>query len=112
MDESREAEPRLRRNERTHRHPNILRLFTYFHDSKRIFLVLEYSIKGELFKHLQKEGRFSEPRTAKVRESLSSSVRSHLAHPSFSTRIKWRMHWRTCTKSTSYTETSSRKTFS
>lgn len=48
------------------RHPNILRLFTYFHDTKRIFLVLEYSIKGELFKHLQREGRFSEARTAKV----------------------------------------------
>jgi hypothetical protein len=48
------------------RHPNILRLYAYFHDSKRIFLVLEYAIKGELFKHLQREGRFSEKKSSRV----------------------------------------------
>jgi aurora kinase, other len=48
------------------RHPNILRLYAYFHDTKRIFLVLEYAIKGELFKHLQREGRFSEKKSSRV----------------------------------------------
>ncbi|GHJ87225.1 hypothetical protein NliqN6_3627 [Naganishia liquefaciens] len=66
------------------RHPNILRLFTYFHDSKRIFLVLEYSIKGELFKHLQKEGRFSEPRTAKYTYQMADALaylhKKHVIH--------------------------------
>ncbi|KAJ9100520.1 hypothetical protein QFC21_003563 [Naganishia friedmannii] len=66
------------------RHPNILRLFTYFHDTKRIFLVLEYSIKGELFKHLQREGRFSEARTAKYTYQMADALaylhKKHVIH--------------------------------
>ena len=30
-------------------HPNILRLYGYFHDEKRVYLVMEYAPKGELF---------------------------------------------------------------
>lgn len=48
-------------------HPNILRLFGHFHDSKRIFLILEFAGQGELYKMLRKVGRFSEPRAAEVR---------------------------------------------
>ena len=40
------------------RHPNILRLYGHFHDSKRVFLILEFAGKGELYKHLRKEHRF------------------------------------------------------
>ncbi|OQR77605.1 aurora kinase A-A-like, partial [Tropilaelaps mercedesae] len=32
------------------RHKNILRLFGYFHDEKRVYLILEYAPGGELFK--------------------------------------------------------------
>lgn len=49
------------------RHPNILRLFGHFHDSKRVFLILEFAGQGELYKMLRKVGRFSERRAAEVR---------------------------------------------
>ena len=42
------------------RHVNILRLYGYFFDNKRIYLILEYSPRGELYKHLQSKGRFGE----------------------------------------------------
>ena len=48
------------------RHPNILRLYGYFHDSKRIFLVLEFAAKGELYKQLSKLGKFDEKRSSRV----------------------------------------------
>lgn len=44
----------------------MLRLYTYFHDSKRIILALEFANKGELFKHLQREGRFDDKRSSRV----------------------------------------------
>ena len=32
------------------RHPNVLRLYAYFDDLKRIYLVLEFAPQGELYK--------------------------------------------------------------
>lgn len=49
-----------------HRHPNILRFYNYFHDRKRVFLVLEYAPRGEMYKELQKYQRFDDQRTATV----------------------------------------------
>jgi len=46
------------------RHPNILRLYGYFHDKDRVFLVLEFAENGELYRHLQKHGPFTERKTA------------------------------------------------
>ncbi|EEB10124.1 cAMP-dependent protein kinase catalytic subunit, putative [Pediculus humanus corporis] len=48
------------------RHPNILRLYGYFHDDARVYLILEYAPNGELFKLLQSqpEKRLDEKRTA------------------------------------------------
>ncbi|XP_021689746.2 serine/threonine-protein kinase Aurora-1 isoform X2 [Hevea brasiliensis] len=46
------------------RHPNILRLYGYFYDQKRVYLILEYAAKGELYKELQKCKYFSERRAA------------------------------------------------
>lgn len=48
------------------RHPHILRMYNYFYDEKRIYLILEYAAKGELYKELQKCQRFPEDRAAKV----------------------------------------------
>ena len=31
------------------RHPNILRLYGYFYDAKRVFLILEYAPQGTIF---------------------------------------------------------------
>ena len=53
---------RLRRR----RNDNILRLYGYFFDQTRIYLILEFAAKGELYKELQKAGRFDEKRSAKV----------------------------------------------
>lgn len=48
------------------RHPNILRLYGYFHDATRIYLILEYAPEGTLYKELnsQPNKRFNENRTA------------------------------------------------
>ncbi|XP_041375627.1 aurora kinase A-A-like isoform X2 [Gigantopelta aegis] len=46
------------------RHPNILRLFGYFHDKTRVYLMLEYAPRGEMYKELQKCTRFDEKRTS------------------------------------------------
>ncbi|GAB1602060.1 aurora kinase B [Argonauta hians] len=46
------------------RHPNILRLYGYFHDKSRVYLILEYAPEGELYKHLQKKKRFNEQTAA------------------------------------------------
>lgn len=42
------------------RHPNIMRLYGYFHDATKVYLVLEYAPNGEVFKRLAKETRFDE----------------------------------------------------
>lgn len=36
------------------RHKNILRMFGYFYDEKRIYLILEFAPQGELYKKLMK----------------------------------------------------------
>jgi aurora kinase, other len=53
-------------------HPNVLRLFAWFHDEERIVLVLEYAARGELYKVLRAAGHFSE-RTAATVSSRSPS---------------------------------------
>lgn len=55
------------------RHPNILRLYGYFHDERRIFLMLEFAGKGELYKQLHKVHHFSEKRSSRVSGTLTSS---------------------------------------
>jgi len=45
------------------KHPNILRMYGWFHDENRIYLILEFACYGELYKKLRKAGRFDE-RTA------------------------------------------------
>lgn len=65
------------------RHPNILRLYGYFYDDKRVYLILEYAAGGELYKKLRKAGKFSEEQASKV-----LSIRDIL----FSTYCKWHKH--------------------
>lgn len=56
------------------RHKNVLRLFGYFHDENRVYLILEYASKGELYKELQRASRFSEPRAAEYVGSLADAL--------------------------------------
>lgn len=60
------------------RNRHILRMYGYFYDSKRIYLILEYSPGGELFKRLTQKGRFSERTSARYISDLSSAL--HYCH--------------------------------
>ncbi|KJZ78949.1 Serine kinase ark1 [Hirsutella minnesotensis 3608] len=66
------------------RHPNILQLFGHFHDSKRVFLILEFAGKGELYKHLRRENRFPEWKAAQYIAQMASALRylhrKHIIH--------------------------------
>lgn len=66
------------------RHPNILRLFGYFYDETRVFLILEYAAQGELYGDLQRLGSFDEPRAAGYIASLAHALdychRKHVIH--------------------------------
>ncbi|XP_010330209.1 zinc finger protein 264 isoform X5 [Saimiri boliviensis] len=55
-------------------HPNILRLYNYFHDARRVFLILEYAPRGELYKELQKSEKLDEQRTATIIEELADAL--------------------------------------
>eukprot|EP00879_Flechtneria_rotunda_P032517 GHRR01035734.1.p1 GENE.GHRR01035734.1~~GHRR01035734.1.p1 ORF type:complete len:360 (+),score=122.53 GHRR01035734.1:118-1197(+) len=56
------------------RHMNILRLYGYFYDKEKVYLILEYAAKGELYKELQQLGHFDEQRTASYVLSLSRAL--------------------------------------
>ncbi|KZT11787.1 kinase-like protein [Laetiporus sulphureus 93-53] len=56
------------------RHPNVLRLYGYFHDEKRIFLMLEFAGKGELYKQLSRHGSFTEKRSARYIDQMSDAL--------------------------------------
>ena len=56
------------------RHPNILRLYAWFHDDNRIFLVLEYAARGEVYQKLQKYGAFHPARAARYTCELTSAI--------------------------------------
>ncbi|KAF8630882.1 hypothetical protein AX17_005240 [Amanita inopinata Kibby_2008] len=56
------------------RHPNVLRLYGYFHDEKRIFLMLEFAGKGELYKQLSKYGCFSEKRSSRYIDQMADAL--------------------------------------
>lgn len=56
------------------RHRNILRLYCYFCDQDRIYMVMEYANKGSLFQILQKEVRFSESRAKRYIKQLIDAL--------------------------------------
>jgi len=56
------------------RHKHIIRLFTWFHDKERVYLVLEYCCNGEVFNKLRDEGTFNEQQTARYICDLASAL--------------------------------------
>ncbi|KAK7746152.1 spindle assembly checkpoint kinase [Diatrype stigma] len=66
------------------RHPNILQLYGHFHDSKRVFLIIEFAGKGELYKHLRRENRFPEWKASQYIAQMASALRylhrKHVIH--------------------------------
>jgi len=66
---SEHVEGQVRRELEIHsnlRHPNIVRLYTWFQDETRIFLVLEYANYGELYEKLQRYKRLPPPVVSKI----------------------------------------------
>ncbi|KAF5192718.1 kinase domain [Thalictrum thalictroides] len=65
-------------------HPNVLRLFGWFHDADRIFLILEYAHRGELYKLLKKFGHLPEKQAATYIASLTKALaychQKHVIH--------------------------------
>ncbi|XP_062213238.1 serine/threonine-protein kinase Aurora-3-like isoform X3 [Phragmites australis] len=55
-------------------HPNVLRLFAWFHDDERVVLVLEYAARGELYKVLRASGHFTERTAATYVASLAAAL--------------------------------------
>jgi aurora kinase A len=57
------------------RHPNILRMYGFFHDEQRIYLILEYASGGTLFNALKKFTKFDENKSARYIKSLVSALK-------------------------------------
>ena len=69
----------LRREVEIHtrlRHQNIVRMYSYFHDKDRVFLVMEYCPGGTLFDALKSmpNKRFDEPYAANVMKQLCAAL--------------------------------------
>lgn len=66
------------------RHVNILRLYSFFHDAKRVYLMLEMAPGGELFTLLQSRNSFSEARSAwyfkQMVEAINYCHTKHIIH--------------------------------
>jgi aurora kinase len=63
------------------RHANILRLYGYFYDATRVYLILEFAAKGELYKELQKVQRFSEERGSNYIQQITKALQyCHTKH--------------------------------
>eukprot|EP00270_Netrium_digitus_P015355 TRINITY_DN5365_c0_g1_i1.p1 TRINITY_DN5365_c0_g1~~TRINITY_DN5365_c0_g1_i1.p1 ORF type:complete len:363 (+),score=68.06 TRINITY_DN5365_c0_g1_i1:109-1197(+) len=63
------------------RHKNILRLYGFFYDQTRVYLVLEYAEKGELYKQLQRARFFSEERAATYMVQMARALKyCHVRH--------------------------------
>ncbi|KAL1490535.1 hypothetical protein ABEB36_013211 [Hypothenemus hampei] len=68
------------------KHPNVLQLLAWFHDSHRIYLVLEYAGKGELYPILKDSpnGRFDDRTAAKyiyqVADALEYCHQNNVIH--------------------------------
>lgn len=56
------------------RHPSIIRLFTYFWDEQRVYLVLEFASGGELYKELKKKSKFSERKAAQIVADVAEAL--------------------------------------
>ena len=66
------------------RHKNILRMYGYFYDTKRVYMILEYSPKGEIYKDLLRRKKFSERRAAfyisRIAAAMDYCHQKHVIH--------------------------------
>ncbi|CAH1130031.1 unnamed protein product [Ceutorhynchus assimilis] len=59
------------------RHPNILRLYGYFHDDTRVYIILEYAPKGSVYNFLmsQPQKRFTEDVCARYIRQIADALK-------------------------------------
>merc|ERR1719468_1248406 len=66
------------------KHPNILRMYGWFHDENRIYIILEFACYGELYKKLKKAGRLDEKTAAtymyQIADALLYLHNKHVIH--------------------------------
>lgn len=55
-------------------HPNIIRVYEFFEDNKRFYIVMEQCSGGELFEEILKRQNFGEPQAAIILQQLFSAV--------------------------------------
>jgi calcium-dependent protein kinase len=55
-------------------HPNIVKIFEYFEDDKRFYIVTEHIEGGELFDEIIARGKFGERDAASLMRALLSTV--------------------------------------
>lgn len=70
--------PQIRREIeiQTHlQHPNILRMFGFFHDARKIYYILEYAPGGELYKTMKKQFRFSEEQSSRYISQMIDALK-------------------------------------
>lgn len=78
------------------RQRNILRMYGYFYDEKRIYIILEFAPGGELYKQLTSRGHFSESLTARYLLDIF---------------VIYRLLWPTATPNMSFIAISNQRTF-
>ena len=57
------------------KHKNILKLFGFIHDKTKIYLILEYASKGELFKLLREVEKFDEETSSKYIYQICDAIK-------------------------------------
>jgi serine/threonine protein kinase len=56
-------------------HPNIVKMFGYFYDDKRIYIMLEYVSNGDMFTYLKNKKKLSETETRRFVFQLTSALK-------------------------------------
>lgn len=55
-------------------HPNVLKLYGYFTDPSKVYLILEYCPKGEVYRQLKRSKRFSEKRSSRYIANVARAL--------------------------------------
>lgn len=57
------------------KHQNVLRMYGYFWDEKKIYLILEYAYNGELYKKLQEAGHSDDHTSATILYEMTDALK-------------------------------------
>ncbi|CAD5115095.1 DgyrCDS4106 [Dimorphilus gyrociliatus] len=56
-------------------HPNIIKLYNWTHDDRKIYMFIEYAARGELYKELKKNRYFTESRSGKYMYQIADALK-------------------------------------